>query len=251
MGDFSHLKNKKGELIHNPLPQPTLPNIKLDDDDLDDSSTTRTRVPPSTYTAQTDYYYNSDYKNNYPDYPPHQQQQSYAYNQHGYSENDSSVNLAMAAAPFAGQNDSASVASHQNHQGNYAYNNDYVVESNDTYYATGGAYPTQYGQGHNYSQGQQGGYAHDQYAQGGYGQGGYGQGQYTQDGNARQYDADTATLRSGLAYDDSEYGISPPTHQPSTHAQRSGQYEQSAYQQTNLHRGPSANAGTGGRARYG
>ena len=32
MGDFSHLKNKKGELIAQPLPQPTLPNLSVDDD---------------------------------------------------------------------------------------------------------------------------------------------------------------------------------------------------------------------------
>jgi len=33
-GDFSHLRNKKGEFMTKPLPQPTLPNISLDDDDV-------------------------------------------------------------------------------------------------------------------------------------------------------------------------------------------------------------------------
>ncbi len=66
-GDFSHLKNKKGELVHNPLPQPTLPNVQIDDEDFDDS---KSRIPPSTY-AQSDYYYNSDNKSAYSnDYPP-------------------------------------------------------------------------------------------------------------------------------------------------------------------------------------
>jgi len=31
-GDFSHLRNKKGELVSQPLPQPTLPNVSLDDE---------------------------------------------------------------------------------------------------------------------------------------------------------------------------------------------------------------------------
>ncbi|EIN10735.1 hypothetical protein PUNSTDRAFT_100476 [Punctularia strigosozonata HHB-11173 SS5] len=77
MGDFSHLKNKKGELVHQPLPQPTLPNVSLDDDEFDDGASQKTRGPaPSTYTQDT-YYYNADHKAAYPpkdyattDYPP-------------------------------------------------------------------------------------------------------------------------------------------------------------------------------------
>jgi len=38
MGDFSHLKNKKGEMVGKPLPQPTLPNLSVDDDDDDATS---------------------------------------------------------------------------------------------------------------------------------------------------------------------------------------------------------------------
>lgn len=75
-GDYSHLKNKKGELIAKPLPQPTLPNISLDDD-FDDAASIRTRgPPPSTMTAKNDYYFNdrkaaAEYVSEYPaDYPP-------------------------------------------------------------------------------------------------------------------------------------------------------------------------------------
>lgn len=118
-GDFSHLKNSKGEIVKQ-LPQPTLPNISLDDDE-DDSSSMRTRVPPSQYTAQNDYYYHSDYKAEY-DYPPmpaygNQYQGAYgAYNQSAttfaddqkmYDDDYSSTHhLALGAAPFAHQNDS-------------------------------------------------------------------------------------------------------------------------------------------------
>lgn len=64
MGDFSHLKNKKGEIVGKPLPQPTLPNISLDDDD--DTSTLATRAAPS---LKSNDYYNAD-KNSLSDYPP-------------------------------------------------------------------------------------------------------------------------------------------------------------------------------------
>lgn len=129
MGDFSHLKNKKGEFIAQPLPQPTLPNLSVDDDD--DISSMHTRVPPSTYTynTQDQYYYNSD-KNDYPPpmpaynpYSPYQQpgvhphfnpsQNTFAYEdspynypppqQQGYDDTDSAANLAVTAAPFAHQ----------------------------------------------------------------------------------------------------------------------------------------------------
>jgi len=52
MGDFSHLKNKKGEFVHQPLPQPTLPNISIDDDLADIASLQkRAGTPSTTYTA--------------------------------------------------------------------------------------------------------------------------------------------------------------------------------------------------------
>ena len=52
MGDFSHLKNKKGQFIQQPLPQPTLPNISIDDDLADIASLQkRPGTPSTTYTA--------------------------------------------------------------------------------------------------------------------------------------------------------------------------------------------------------
>ena len=122
MGDYSHLKNKKGELIAKPLPQPTLPNLSVDDDD---SSSLKTRVPaPSTYT-QDSYYYKGDngLPSDYPPMPaynPYHNHQAPPYAQytpssatlsydgaaypppHRYDDdNESTANLAVAAAPFA------------------------------------------------------------------------------------------------------------------------------------------------------
>jgi len=132
-GDFSHLKNKKGELVHNPLPQPTLPNVQIDDDEFDDS---KSRIPPSTY-AQSDYYYNSDHKSTYSnDYPPpmpgYNNQQQYGYRQAYtpsavtteeqpyYSEYSSQVSLTGAAAPMAhGGPDRASGPLANPHSANY------------------------------------------------------------------------------------------------------------------------------------
>jgi len=115
MGDYSHLKNKKGELIAKPLPQPTLPNLSVDDD----SSSMKTRIPaPSTYT-QDSYYHKGD--NGLPsDYPPmpaynpyinHQTQfnsssATLSYDDSAYppplkyeGDNESTINFAAAAAP--------------------------------------------------------------------------------------------------------------------------------------------------------
>lgn len=115
-GDFSHLKNKKGELIAQPLPQPTLPNLSVDDDD---ASSVNTRVAPSTHTKDYNYY---DSKADYPPMPaynPHQVPGNYAhYNpsaaslgyddanypppNHLYDDdNESQIHLAASAAPFA------------------------------------------------------------------------------------------------------------------------------------------------------
>ena len=165
MGDFSHLKNKKGELIHNPLPQPTLPNVKLDDDEFDDASS-RTRAPPSTYTAQSDYYYHSeykgaDYKSNYSnDYPP---MPGYS-QQHGYNgyppsvhttgtgtgedptlyyqdQYDSQTSLTAAAAPMARQNNghgSSPLSNpHSATYGNYNQEIQGPVHSHDNYGESG------------------------------------------------------------------------------------------------------------------
>ncbi|KAI0352831.1 hypothetical protein OH77DRAFT_1497621 [Trametes cingulata] len=138
-GDFSHLKNKKGELIAKPLPQPTLPNVSLDDDD--DVASIRTRGPaPSTFGAQSDYY--SDYKApvldygmdnaayaplDYPPMPAYAQQGGGAYHQYNGSigtlpdtpqqlyddEYASQLHLPSAAAPFGQADDHHSHSSMQ------------------------------------------------------------------------------------------------------------------------------------------
>jgi hypothetical protein len=129
-GDYSHLKNKKGEMIAKPLPQPTLPNLSVDDDD--DTLSVNTRgPPPSAYTQD---YYNHGSDNNsavngdyppsmpaYSPYSPHQPPGSHTqfhksstsfphddqnyYHQHQmYDEdNESTAHLTMAAAPFSQQ----------------------------------------------------------------------------------------------------------------------------------------------------
>jgi len=80
MGDYSHLKNKKGEMIAKPLPQPTLPNLSVDDDDDDAASVIKRGPSPGSYPQ--DYYHASDNKSiapsyhttpigvDYSDYPP-------------------------------------------------------------------------------------------------------------------------------------------------------------------------------------
>lgn len=128
-GDFSHLKNKKGEMIAKPLPQPTLPNLSVDDD-FDDAASMNTRVPaPSTYT-QDYYHYNSDkhstmggdYAPPMPAYNPYSTHQIPGSHTHfqsstmslGHEDNyqqrqayddddESTVHLAAAAAPFSQQ----------------------------------------------------------------------------------------------------------------------------------------------------
>jgi len=117
-GDYSHLKNKKGELIAKPLPQPTLPNISLDDDD----GASSIRPPPSTMTGTNDYYYAEaktpmEYAADFNpmDYPPmpsygqpysHNHQQSLGSLQDDHQtiyddEYGSTVHLASTAAPMA------------------------------------------------------------------------------------------------------------------------------------------------------
>ena len=147
-GDFSHYKNKKGEFISTPLPQPTLPNISLDDDE---TSSVRTRgAAPSTYTGASDYYSDrKDYGVDYPpmDYPPmpafSQPYGNHQYNpsvgtlpttedQH-YDDNDygSTANLTLGAAPisYPDVDPRANMFSPQGHgtqpqTGLYAYNAD-------------------------------------------------------------------------------------------------------------------------------
>lgn len=144
MGDFSHLKNKKGELIAQPLPQPTLPNLSVDDD-MDDVSSMRTRgPPPSTYTQ--DYYdYKSEYTSDYPPMPAYNQSQHDYHNhsnatfvddehyQHNVMYDDdqgSTAHLAVAAAPFA-QNGHDRNGS--NPYGSSGMNGSYVADPHDVY----------------------------------------------------------------------------------------------------------------------
>ena len=114
MGDFTHLKNKKGELIAQPLPQPTLPNLSVDDD-LDDNSS-YTRTSPSNYYSDTKDYppmpaYNQPYSTHQaPDafayYNPSQVTlgQDDPYQQQIYeSDADSTMYLQAAAAPVGQQ----------------------------------------------------------------------------------------------------------------------------------------------------
>ncbi|KZT20816.1 hypothetical protein NEOLEDRAFT_1140364 [Neolentinus lepideus HHB14362 ss-1] len=154
-GDFSHLKNGKGEFTHQPLPQPTLPNISLDDDE-NDSSSMRTRVAPSQFTSQNDYYYQADYKAeyDYPQMPGYGQQYQGGYSSHNQStttfaedqkmyddDNSSTAHLALAAAPFAYQNETRPsslpdpYATPPAHQG-------YMAETYDVY--QGNAQPMHY-----------------------------------------------------------------------------------------------------------
>jgi hypothetical protein len=119
MGDYSHLKNKKGELISQPLPQPTLPNLSVDDE-IDNTSMKARGPPPSTYTQE---YYYSDKGGEYPPMPAYNQPYSNVQDYHGYAhynpsqftlgqedyqynnqmyddDNESTLNLTGAAAPI-------------------------------------------------------------------------------------------------------------------------------------------------------
>ncbi|KAK7470767.1 Potassium transporter [Stygiomarasmius scandens] len=148
MGDYSHLKNKKGEIVGKPLPQPTLPNLSVDDD-FDDAASMRTRgPPPSTYTQD---YYSSDqggYPPPMPAYNPYSQHTGsftqinpsqptlrddslYNYTPQGYYEddNDSVAHLAGTAAPFAGQGQSQGLGADPN-----SYPNPYSPGPGNTSY---------------------------------------------------------------------------------------------------------------------
>ncbi|TFL05790.1 hypothetical protein BDV98DRAFT_601117 [Pterulicium gracile] len=151
-GDYSHLKNKNGELVGKPLPQPTLPNISLDDD-LDSSSINTKQPPPSTYTQDynNNYYYNSAEKMDYPPMPGYNQyagdNPQYAsshghygaddkyYYQGGYEDdNASTANLALGAAPFAHQ----SAASGIDRMGSPMVPHQGAYDSRDVYQGRGG-----------------------------------------------------------------------------------------------------------------
>jgi len=169
MGDLSHLKNKKGELIHQPLPQPTLPNISIEDD-LADIASLQKRPAPSNYTTGSDQYYAADATASY-DHPampaynaPYSHVQdgnSYArYNPSGttlqdenhYYEDDygSTAHLALAADSQGQHDDYYRPGQHYESQG-------YVANPYDVYtgQAAGGQYDYSNGQ-HPHQPGAQG-----------------------------------------------------------------------------------------------
>ena len=152
-GDFSHLKNKKGELIHKPLPQPTLPNISLDDE-FQDTASVRTRELAGN-TSAGDPYFASDHTSAvaYPPANPHNQPYSHHQDPNAYARYNASIphlqdeapyhddygstaNLASAAAPPAQQSD---VTLHN------PYDVDYVADLYDIYSGNaGGQYRAQH-----------------------------------------------------------------------------------------------------------
>jgi hypothetical protein len=164
MGDFSHLKNKKGEFVQQPLPQPTLPNISIDDDLADIASLQkRPGTPSTTYTAGERQYAADAKAYDYATMPAYnapyshvQDPMAYArYNPSApslpdegkYYEDDygSTANLALAAESY-GQNDQST----QDH-GSQDYAADpydvYIgYTMNDQFDTSGGQYGHQPGQ---------------------------------------------------------------------------------------------------------
>lgn len=146
-GDFSHLKNKKGQFVAQPLPQPTLPNVSLDDDD--GAGSTPARGPtPGAYGATGDFYGGKEYGLDYPPMPAYNQPYAvgndafHQYNpsvgtlpedQH-YDDNDygSTANLTLGAAPIGYPDDQRAAGNDifaprpmhgaQEHSQLYAYN---------------------------------------------------------------------------------------------------------------------------------
>ncbi|KAI0677433.1 hypothetical protein C8Q78DRAFT_1074132 [Trametes maxima] len=123
-GDYSHLKNKKGELIAKPLPQPTLPNVSLDDED--DVASIRTRgPPPSTLGRRPRRLRHRLPPLDYPPMPAYAQQGYHQYNgsigtlpdsphQAPYDDDYASqVHLASAAAPIGQSDDHGAPGSFQ------------------------------------------------------------------------------------------------------------------------------------------
>ena len=108
MGDYSHLKNKKGEFVAKPLPQPTLPNLSIEDEPTD----VATFDGASAYTQDYKYYNGDEYLPPMPSYTPYPSQypsnpssatlEDSSHGQPLYDdENESMAHLASSAAPFA------------------------------------------------------------------------------------------------------------------------------------------------------
>ncbi|KAJ3490077.1 hypothetical protein NLI96_g1696 [Meripilus lineatus] len=191
-GDFSHYKNKKGELIAQPLPQPTLPNISLDDDD--DHSSQRT----AAVSQNSRYYYDQK------DYPPSEYPPMPAFSQHhasydSYSQYNpsahtlaaddddygSTAHLAMGGAPIARADDTNSIAAYKT-QDAYGGYHQTPSTTGSSGYPTHQGYEVAYDSSPAYTgQQQQQQHVHDPYA--GYG-GGVGNNYRSQRGGNDGYD---------------------------------------------------------------
>jgi len=84
-GDYTHLMNKKGEMVSQPLPQPTLPSVSLDDDDTSTIATRKTNDP---------------YADSMHDYPPPMP----GYNPYSTLQNNSSHKFGQSS-PSVGYDD--------------------------------------------------------------------------------------------------------------------------------------------------
>ena len=92
MGDFSHLKNKKGQFVQKPLPQPTLPNISIDDDLADIASLQkRAGTPSTTYTAGERQYAADAKAYDYPTMPAYNMPYSHVQDPMAYARYNPSV----------------------------------------------------------------------------------------------------------------------------------------------------------------
>jgi hypothetical protein len=140
-GDYSHLKNKKGEIVGKPQPQPTLPALSVDDN-FDDMASVKKHRGPGGFDG-----YYSDQKSSIVDYPttpaynqPYSHHQAPGYPQYNASvpnvyddryddETGSQVHLAAAAAPIPR---GGSVDPHYGYVADH-YNVYYNNDQNDAY----------------------------------------------------------------------------------------------------------------------
>jgi hypothetical protein len=159
MGDFSHLKNKKGQFIQQPLPQPTLPNISIDDDLADIASLQKRAGTPSIKHGGTgDRYYGTDTKSSYdyPMIPAYNAPYAHSQDPTAYAPYNPSVNHSIPTLPDENQyyeDDYGSTAhlalaaethsrDDHNYPEHYHGSQGYVVDPHDVY--TGHATNNQY-----------------------------------------------------------------------------------------------------------
>lgn len=163
MGDFSHLKNKKGEFVHQPLPQPTLPNISIDDDLADIASLQKRAGTPSINTTGERQYTVDAKAYDYATMPAYNAPYSHAqdpmayarYNPSApslpdegrYHEDDygSTANFALAAVPYGHDDQSTQHHGSQDHATD-PYDIYLGYAANDQFDTGGGQYGAQPGQ---------------------------------------------------------------------------------------------------------